>query len=269
MRRFPSDALRRTFPNVKIASWNVNSIRVRLQQVLDWLDAERPDVLGLQEIKVLTENFPGGEFAELGYSASVYGQKTYNGVALLSCLEARDESCGLPGYSDEQRRVIAATYDNTRIINLYVPNGQSVDSEKYIYKLEWLDALHHYIEAELQVHERVVVMGDFNIAPEDRDVHDPEEWRDKVLCSTPERERLAALLELGMKDSYRLFDQEDNTFSWWDYRAAGFRRNRGLRIDLLLISNSLAMSCTASSIDREPRKLERPSDHAPVWISVD
>jgi len=185
---------------------------------------------------------------------------------LLSRLEGADIVTDIPDYSDEQRRVVAATFGATRILNLYVPNGQSVGSDKYEYKLGWLDALHKWIEAELAAHERLLVMGDFNIAPRDEDVHDPEEWRDKVLCSTPERERLANLMALGMQDSFRLFDQAEESFSWWDYRAAGFRRNRGMRIDLLLVSDQLAQACTAGGIDKEPRMLERPSDHAPVWV---
>lgn len=254
---------------MKVASWNVNSIRVRLPQVLQWLEREQPDVLGLQEIKVATENFPAGEFAALGYHSAVDGQKTYNGVALLSRHEPDEVQRTLPGFDDVQRRVIAATWGHTRIINLYVPNGQSVDSDKYQYKLAWLEALRHWLAAELENHRRVVVMGDFNIAPEDRDVHDPAEWQGKVLCSDAERAALQALLDLGLRDSFRLFEQPDNSFSWWDYRAAGFRRNRGLRIDLLLISAALQSVCTASRIDTEPRRLERPSDHAPVLAEFD
>lgn len=254
---------------MKVASWNVNSIRVRLGQVLEWLDAERPDVLGLQEIKVTSDNFPADAFTELGYHSAVDGQKTYNGVALLSREPAADVTRSLPDFPDEQKRVIAATFGDVRIVNLYVPNGQSVDSDKYQYKLDWLVALRDWLQSELAAHERVVVLGDFNIAPDDRDVHDPEEWRGKVLCSEPERAALAALLELGLHDSFRLFEQPDGVYSWWDYRAAGFRRNRGLRIDLLLVSDALADACTASRVDREPRTLERPSDHAPVLVEFD
>ncbi|MGI9309366.1 MAG: exodeoxyribonuclease III, partial [Gammaproteobacteria bacterium] len=251
---------------MKVASWNVNSINVRLPHVLDWLDIHRPDILGLQELKLPTEKFPVDALTEVGYHSIVNGQKTYNGVALLSRSLGDAIVTDIPDYSDEQRRVVAASFGDTRILNLYVPNGQTVGSEKYEYKLGWLDALQQWIVAELGNHERVLVMGDFNIAPEDQDVHDPEEWRDKVLCSKPERERLQALLSLGMKDSFRLFDQPEDSFSWWDYRAAGFRRNRGLRIDLLLVSDALAETCTAGGIDKEPRMLERPSDHAPVWV---
>jgi len=251
---------------MKVASWNVNSIRVREQQVLDWLAAEQPDVLGLQEIKMPTEAFPVDVFAEAGYQSLVHGQKTYNGVALLSREPGSDPQYAMPGFADDQKRVIAATYGDTRVINLYVPNGKAVGDEKYEYKLGWLAALEKWLAAEVKAHEKVVVMGDFNIAPDDRDVHDPEEWRDKILCSVPEREALQALLDLGLQDSFRLFNQEEQLFSWWDYRAAGFRRNRGLRIDLLLVSRAIAESCTASRIDKEPRRLERPSDHAPVIV---
>ena len=252
-----------------IASWNVNSLRVRLPHVQDWLASARPDVLGLQEIKLTDDKFPHAELEESGYVAVSNGQPTYNGVALLSREAPTDVSRDLPDFEDEQRRVIAATYGDTRVINLYVPNGQSVGSDKYAYKLDWLDQLALYLAEELSRYPRTVVMGDFNIAPDDRDVHDPEEWRDKVLCSGPERERLQALEALGFRDSFRLFDQPEATFSWWDYRAAAFRRKRGLRIDLLLVSDALAEDCSASSVDTEPRKLERPSDHAPVYVRLD
>ena len=231
---------------MKIASWNVNSIRVRLEHVLDWMEQQQPDVLGLQEIKMPTENFPVAEFAEAGYRSLVDGQRTYNGVALLSRLEAEDPIRGLPGYDDPQKRVVAATYGGIRIVDLYVPNGQSVGSEKFQYKLEWLDALRSWLSTELEKYPRLAVFGDFNIAPEDRDVHDPEEWRGKVLCSDDERAKLRALFELGMVDSFRLFKHEEKAFSWWDYRAGAFRRKRGLRIDLLLVSEALA--CLFSSL---------------------
>ena len=213
-----------------------------------------------------TDAFPCEAFQEIGYHWAVDGQKTYNGVALLSKAEATDIAKGLPDFTDEQKRAIAGTYADTRVINLYVPNGQSVGSEKYEYKLSWLNALTAWLQDELDQHEKLVVMGDFNIAPQDIDVHDPEEWQGKILCSAAERSALQKIMDLGMQDSFRLFDQTDKSFSWWDYRAAGFRRNRGLRIDLLLISASVAGSCTQSRIDKEPRALERPSDHAPVWI---
>jgi len=250
---------------MKIASWNVNSIRVRLPHVLDWLDRAKPDILGLQELKMPSDTFPEKEISANGYLSVSYGQKTYNGVALLSRQEPTDVSRGLPNYSDEQRRVIAASYGDIRVINLYVPNGQSVGSDKYDYKIAWLNALHDYLESELAKYPKIAVMGDFNIAPDDRDVHDPDEWRDRILCSAGERECLQALSALGFVDSFRLFDQPEGTFSWWDYRAAAFRRKRGLRIDLILVSPDLAENCSASQIDPEPRKLERPSDHAPVF----
>jgi len=251
---------------MKIASWNVNSIRVRLQQVLDWLQAEQPDVLGLQELKVPDDAFPAAAFQEAGYQCMVNGQKTYNGVALLSKQSPQEPLADMPGLADAQKRVIAATFDGCRVINLYVPNGESVGSEKYSYKLGWLEALRKWLAAELAIHDKLVVLGDFNIAPEDRDVHDPGEWRGKVLCSDAERAALGHLLELGLQDSFRLFEQPEKMYSWWDYRSGGFRRNNGLRIDLLLVSKGLAPLCRQSRIDREPRTLERPSDHAPVWI---
>jgi exodeoxyribonuclease-3 len=249
-----------------VASWNVNSIRVRLEQVLEWLDSARPDVLGLQEIKMQTEDFPVAAFEEIGYHCAVDGQKTYNGVALLSRIEPTDVQRSIPDFADDHKRAIAATYRDYRVIDLYVPNGQAVGAEKYAYKLNWLEALASWLEKEVKQHDKLVVMGDFNIAPDDRDVHDPDEWRGKILCSDAERAALQKLLDLGLTDSFRLFDQPAETFSWWDYRAAGFRRNRGLRIDLLLVSEALKESTGASRIDKEPRGLERPSDHAPVWV---
>jgi exodeoxyribonuclease-3 len=251
---------------MKVASWNVNSIKVRLEQALEWLDANQPDVLGLQEIKMLTENFAVEEFTKAGYHSAVDGQKTYNGVALLSKQEPVDVVRGIPDFDDPQKRAIAATYGDTRVINLYVPNGQSVDSDKYAYKLSWLQALTAWLDSEVKQHDKIVVMGDFNIAPDDRDVHDPAAWTGKILCSDAERAALQALLDLGLTDSFRLFDQPEAAFSWWDYRAAGFRRNRGMRIDLLLVSKGVNETIKASVIDKEPRMLERPSDHAPVWV---
>jgi exodeoxyribonuclease-3 len=254
---------------VKIASWNVNSIRVRLPHVLEWLKEHQPDVLGLQELKMPTESVPVAEFEECGYHITAFGQKTYNGVALISRQEPEDISQGLPDFPDEQRRVIAATYGDVRVINLYVPNGESLESDKFVYKLAWLDALAVYIAKEQEQHPNLVVMGDFNIAPDDRDVHDPEVWQNRVLVSEQERDRLQGLLQGGLSDSFRLFDQPEGAFSWWDYRAAGFRRKRGLRIDLLLVSTALVDRCSASAVDPEPRKLERPSDHAPVFVLFD
>ncbi|MBM4195697.1 MAG: exodeoxyribonuclease III [Gammaproteobacteria bacterium] len=254
---------------MKIASWNVNSIRRRLGHVKDWLIAQQPDLLALQEIKVVTEAFPAAEFETLGYQVAVDGQKSYNGVAFLSRAEAVSVQRGIPGFDDEQKRVLAASFGDVRVVDLYVPNGQSVGSEKYEYKLRWLKALRRFLEAELQVHKQLVVVGDFNIAPEDRDVHDPEAWRGQVLCSDAEREQLEALLGLGLVDVFRQFEQPERAFSWWDYRAAGFRRNHGLRIDLILASPAMAGACTASTIDVAPRRLDQPSDHAPVWAGFD
>lgn len=249
---------------MRIASWNVNSLRVRLPQVLGWLESNQPDVIGLQEIKLPDDAFPLAEIEATGYHWLTNGQRGYNGVALLSRSEPRDAVRALPGYDDEQRRVLAATYDGVRVVDLYVPNGQSLDSPKYLYKLAWLEALRAFLAMELIAHERVVVIGDFNVAPEDRDVHDPIAWQGCVLVSEPEREALRAVMALGFVDTFRLFEQEEGVYSWWDYRAGNFRRNRGLRIDLVLASRLLADACASSSIDREPRRHERPSDHAPV-----
>lgn len=254
---------------MRVASWNVNSIRVRQSHALDWLEAQKPDVLGLQELKMTTEAFPTDEYTQAGYHSVAYGQKTYNGVALISRQQPADVIEGLPNFPDPQHRAIAATYGDIRVVNLYVPNGQTIDSDKYHYKLDWLDALRDYLADELTRHSRMVVMGDFNIAPDDRDVYDPDEWRDRILCSGPERARLQAIESLGFKDTFRLFEQAEAAYSWWDYRAAAFRRKRGLRIDLLLASSALAPDCRASQIDTGPRKLERPSDHAPVFADFD
>jgi len=249
---------------MKIATWNVNSMKVRLPQVLEWLAANEPDVLVLQEIKQLTEMFPQEELAAAGYRSLANGQKTYNGVAVVSKEEPRDAALELPGLDDPQRRVLATTFGDVRVINLYVPNGSEVGSEKYAYKLGWLRALRDYLADELQQHENLVVLGDFNIAPADEDVYDPEKWGDAILCSPAERAALAEVLDIGLTDVFRKFEQPDKSFSWWDYRAAMFRRNAGLRIDLILTSAAMTERCTASYIDREPRTWERPSDHAPV-----
>jgi exodeoxyribonuclease-3 len=249
---------------MKIATWNVNSLNVRLPHVIEWLNAANPDVLVLQEIKQVSDAFDAAAFRELGYDGVASGQKTYNGVAVISRSPPSDLVTDFPGFDDPQRRILAATIDGVRVVNLYIPNGSSVGSDKYEYKLGWLAALRDFLEMELNTHERLVVLGDFNIAPEDRDVYDPEKWGDSILCSPAERAALKALLDLGLSDVFRQFDQPENTFSWWDYRAAGFRRNAGLRIDLILASESLARNCNASYVDREPRTWERPSDHAPV-----
>jgi len=254
---------------LRIASWNVNSLRVRLPQVIEWLERHQPDVLGLQETKVTDEAFPVAELADAGYHSQAHGQKTYNGVALLTRTPVADVVRGLDNFEDEQRRLVGATLDGIRIFNVYVPNGQSVGSGKYDYKLRWLAALRQQLAAELASHPALIVMGDFNIAPEDRDVHDPDGWRGHILVSEPERASLAALTDLGLEDSFRLFEQPEATFSWWDYRAAAFRRNRGLRIDLQLLSKPLAAACCRAAIDTQPRGSERPSDHAPVFADFD
>jgi exodeoxyribonuclease-3 len=249
---------------LKLATWNVNSLRVRLPQVLEWLAREMPDVLCLQETKVPDEEFPEAAIREAGYFAAFTGQKTYNGVALLSRQPATALLRELPGVDNAQRRFLAADLDGIRVINVYVPNGESVDSEKYRFKLAWLETLTSYLRAELSAHPRLAVLGDFNIAPEDRDVHDPQAWQGQVLFSKPERAALAGLFALGLKDSFRLFEQAEASFSWWDYRQGAFRRNRGLRIDHILASPELAGVCRVCRIDVEPRRAERPSDHAPV-----
>jgi exodeoxyribonuclease-3 len=249
---------------MKIATWNVNSMKVRLPHVLEWLGSAEPDVLELQEIKQLTEMFPSDELTAAGYRSLANGQKTYNGVAVISREEPTDPDLEIPGLDDPQRRVLAATIDGVRVINLYVPNGSEVGSEKYDYKLGWLSALRDYLARELDEHENLVVLGDFNIAPADEDVYDPVKWGDAILCSPPERAALRALLDLGLSDVFRKFEQPEKSFSWWDYRRAGFQRNAGLRIDLILTSAAMTERCSASYIDREPRTWERPSDHTPV-----
>ena len=254
---------------MKIATWNVNSMNVRQPQVFEWLGNHEPDVLVLQEIKQLTEKFPTESLAEIGYQAIASGQKTYNGVAVVSKTPVSDPVTDIPGFDDPQRRILATTVDGVRVINLYVPNGSEVGSEKYEYKLNWLAALRRFLKAELARHPNLVVLGDFNIAPADADVYDPEKWGDAILCSPLEREALGKLLDLGLTDVFRKFDQPEGTFSWWDYRAAGFRRNAGLRIDLILTSDSMTGCCTSSYVDKEPRAWERPSDHAPVVAEFD
>ncbi len=249
---------------MKLATWNVNSLKVRLEHVLDWLEQHQPDALVLQEIKQVTEAFPTEALAEAGYASIASGQKTYNGVATIARQAPTDPVTDFPGFEDPQRRILATTIDGVRVVNLYVPNGSEVGSEKYAYKLDWLAALRGFLADELQTHEKLVVLGDFNIAPADEDVYDAEKWGEGILCSPKERAALEALLELGLTDVFRNFDQPEKTFSWWDYRAFGFRRNAGLRIDLILASEAMNAACTASYVDKEPRALERPSDHAPV-----
>ena len=254
---------------MKIATWNVNSMKVRLPHVLEWLSANAPDVLVLQQIKQLTEMFPHDELAAAGYRSLANGQKTYNGVAVISREEPQDPDLELPGLEDPQRRVLAVTIGGVRVINLYVPNGSEVGSEKFQYKLGWLRSLRDYLAAQLEEYENLVVLGDFNIAPADEDVYDPEKWGDAILCSPLERAALKELLDLGLADVFRKFEQPEKCFSWWDYRAAMFRRNAGLRIDLILTNDPMTSRCTASYVDREPRTWERPSDHAPVVAEFD
>lgn len=249
---------------MKIATWNVNSIKVRLEQVLAWLEEHQPDLLGLQETKVVDDKFPADAFKAVGYESSFTGEKTYNGVALLSRNTVRDVHTFEDGILGEQRRIIAGTIDDVRVINLYVVNGKSVGTDAYEFKLAWLKEVRSWIESELDQYPKTVVLGDFNITPDDRDVHDPELWREKILCSTPERDALGALLETGFADTFRLFDQPPATFSWWDYRQGAYRRKMGLRIDLVLASHELRKVCTGSFIDEQPRRNERPSDHAPA-----
>jgi exodeoxyribonuclease-3 len=253
---------------MKLAAWNVNSLKVRLPQLLDFLSSRQPDVVCLQETKLEDVNFPKAELEAAGFQVVFSGQKTYNGVAILSKTPLADIQMGIPGFDDEQKRILAATVSDTRIVCAYIPNGQSVDSDKYQYKLKWLAALTGWLKGELVRHPKLALLGDYNIAPEDRDVHDPVAWKDQVLCSEPEREAFRQLLALGLKDSFRLFEQPEKIFSWWDYRMMGFRRNHGLRIDHILLSEPLAARCRESLIDRDMRKLERPSDHAPAIATI-
>jgi exodeoxyribonuclease-3 len=260
---------------LQIATWNVNSLRVRLPQLLEWLAVAAPDVVALQETKLSDDVFPVAELAAAGYKVAFSGQKTYNGVALLARTtgyaggELGEVVCDIPGRDDPQRRLLAATIGGLRVIDVYVPNGQTPDSDKYQYKLGWLAALRGWIQAELALHPRLLVLGDFNIAPEDRDVHDPVAWQGSVLVSEPERAALRGLLAAGLHDVFRRFQQAERSFSWWDYRQGAFRRNAGLRIDLILASSALAECCTGSAIDREPRRVERASDHTPVLATFD
>ncbi len=253
---------------MKLATWNVNSLKVRLPHVVDWLTSAQPDVLCLQEIKLEDKNFPLAEIEALGYRAAFSGQKTYNGVALISKLEAIDIVNAIPNFEDEQKRVLAATFDGVRVICVYVPNGQSLDSDKYQYKLKWLAALRDWLADEIKRHPKLALLGDYNVAPDDRNVHDPKAWEGNVLVSEPERAAFRAFLALGLKDSFRLFEQPEKIYSWWDYRMMAFRRNHGMRIDHILLSDALAPSCTSCVIDKAPRKLERPSDHTPVIAEI-
>lgn len=251
---------------MRIATWNVNSLKVRLPQLMDWLATQQPDVVALQETKTQDTDFPAEAIRSCGYEVVFSGQKTYNGVALLARqpLQLTDVQPGIRDFIDEQKRVIAATVDGVRIISVYVPNGQSLDSDKYRYKLDWLAALREHLQAEQGQHEKLVVLGDYNIAPTPEDTHDPAVWEGQILCSEAERAALQALLELGLEDCWHKSLHPTTRFTWWDYRQAGFRRNLGLRIDHILASRALAERCSHCDVDIAPRKNERPSDHAPV-----
>ena len=254
---------------MKLATWNINSLSVRLPQVLDWLQANPVDVLALQELKMTDDKFPAAAFTDAGYHAQWFGQKTYNGVALLSRTPASDIVKNIPGFDDDMARVIAGTVQGVRVVGAYFPNGQEPGSEKFEYKMEWLKGLRQWIKAELEIHPKLVLMGDYNITFDDLDVWDPIGLHETIHCTEEERYHLRALVALGLHDSHRLFDQPPKSYSWWDYRNAGFARNRGLRIDHILVSQALKPAVQACSIDKLPRKNERPSDHAPVVVTLD
>ena len=254
---------------MQLATWNINSLTVRLPQVLDWLAAHPVDVLALQELKLTDDKFPAQAFAEAGYQAQWFGQKTYNGVALISKLPAQDVVKNIPGFDDEQSRVLCATFGGVRVIGAYFPNGQAPGSDKFAYKMRWLDALREWVRAEMAAHPQLVLMGDYNITFDDADVWDPEGMRETIHCTTEERTHLQALVGLGLTDAVRLFPQPEKNYSWWDYREFAFRRNRGMRIDHILISEAMKVRATACAVDKLPRKNERPSDHAPVVLTIE
>jgi exodeoxyribonuclease III len=275
---FQATDLRRIVRNMRLATWNVNSLAVRLPQVLDWLAAAQSanapvDALVLQETKLTDDKFPQAEIEAAGYHALWFGQKTYNGVALLSRTAATEVVKNIPGFDDAQARVIAATVDSplgrVRVVGAYFPNGQAPDSEKFIYKMRWQDALHDWLQDELTRHPQLVLMGDFNVAPEDRDVYDPVAWAGQIHCTPEERAQFQRLVGLGLVDAFRQFEQPPKSWSWWDYRNLAFRKNQGLRIDHILVSPALQARVTACVIDKLPRKNERPSDHAPVIVTLD
>jgi exodeoxyribonuclease-3 len=253
---------------MKIVTWNVNSLKVRLPHLLKWLEANPVDVMCLQETKLTDDKFPEAEINAAGYQVAFSGQKTYNGVAILSRHPISDVQKNNPLFDDPQQRILAATIEGVRIVCAYVPNGQALDSDKFVYKMAWLAALREWLAAELVRNPQLALMGDYNIAPEDRDVHDPAEWVGCTHVSPQERAALDTLKALGLQDAFRLFEQPEKSFSWWDYRMMAFRRNRGLRIDLILLSSVLAARCTACVIDRDPRKWEQPSDHTPVVATL-
>ena len=254
---------------MKLATWNVNSLNVRLPQVLAWLTANPVDVLALQELKLSDDKFPAQAFAEAGYLAQWFGQKTYNGVALISKAPAIDVVRNIPGFADEQSRVLCATIADVRVIGAYFPNGQEPGSDKFAYKMRWLTALREWVRGEMAAHPALVLMGDYNITFDDQDVWDPEGLRETIHCTTEERTHLQALVGLGLHDAHRLFEQPAKSYSWWDYRQLGFQKNRGMRIDHILISDALKVRATACSVDRAPRKNPQPSDHAPVVLTLD
>jgi exodeoxyribonuclease-3 len=254
---------------MKIATWNVNSLGVRLPQLLDWLAANPVDAIVLQELKLTDDKFPHAELAAAGYQAQCFGQRTYNGVALLTRTPVADVVRNIPGFADEQARVIAGTVGDVRVIGGYFPNGQAPDSDKFVYKMAWLEALRAWVGAELAAHPRLVLLGDFNIAPEDRDVHDPVAWAGQIHCTDEERAHFRALLALGLRDAFRMFEQPPKSWSWWDYRNLAFRKNQGLRIDHVLVSAALEPAVAACVIDKAPRRNERPSDHAPVVLTLE
>jgi len=253
---------------LKLATWNVNSLAVRLPQLLSWLESHPVDAIVLQETKLVDERFPHAAIEAAGYTAQCFGQKTYNGVALLTRGAASDVVRNIPGFDDAQTRVITGHYGGLRVIGAYFPNGEAPGSDKFAYKLRWIEALREWLRSELAAHPELVLMGDFNIAPEDRDVHDPLAWAGQILCTDEERAHFRALLELGLVDAFRLFEQPPKTWSWWDYRNLAFRRNQGLRIDHILVSDALKPSVQACTIDKQPRKNPRPSDHAPVLVTL-
>ncbi len=251
---------------MKLTTWNVNSLKVRLPHLLEWLVTNPVDVVCLQETKQQDADFPQAELNAAGYHSAFSGQKTYNGVAILSRDPLSEVQYGIPNFDDEQKRVIAATINGVRVVCVYIPNGQEVGSDKFQYKLKWLAALNGWLAEQLTIYPKLALLGDYNIAPEDRDVYDPVAWQGSVLVSEPERNAFQSLLHLGLRDAFRLFEQAEKSYSWWDYRMMAFRRNMGLRIDHILISQ--ALQCTACRIDKAPRKLERPSDHTPVIAEI-
>ena len=253
---------------MKLATWNVNSLAVRLPQVLDWLASATPDVLVLQETKLTDDKFPQAAFADAGWQVQWFGQKTYNGVALVSREAATDVVRNIPGLGDEQARVIAGSVGGVRTIGAYFPNGQEPGSDKFAYKMRWLDALRQWVRGELQAHPALVLMGDYNIAPDDRDVFDPVAWAGQIHCTPEERAHFQGLLALGLHDAFRLFEQPPKSWSWWDYRNLAFRKNQGLRIDHILVSDALRARVQACTIDKQPRRNERPSDHTPVLVTL-